>query len=575
MRKHSWVLLAACISLLTVAGLAAATPPDSDVLVTNGSPQTTFAQNKQNEPAVTVDPAHPQYAAAGSNDEIDLEACNAGNPATCPFTQGVGLSGIYLSSTSGNSWTQPTYSGWSARDCLGPAACTPHVGPIGTLPGYYENGLVADGDPALAFGPRRGTDGHYAWANGSRLYYANLTSNFATTKRDESFKGFEAIAVSRSDTYGTTWMDPVIASRQNSALFADKEAIWADNAEQTSPFFGNVYACFASFRSVGGPPEPIVFLRSTDGGTTWDRKQISASTNNQQTGGRQDCTIRTDSQGTVYVYWIGTDIRTRNTVFFQTRSSDGGVRFERPRVVVPDVLECGLLDPNTGRLSMDGVGGARAGSAPSVDIANGAPSGTDATDQIVITWCQGPTPSDTNPGPNETAPVWTSRNGGNSFQPAAVATTPADRPFFPAIGISPDGTDVYVTYTAFMEPWQHTTAAPRPAQGVVRHADVAASSGVIGPFADLNRGPIGDARGSSQNNQAAEFLGDYNYVVATRDFGLAVWNDVRGAADCPAEDAYRQSIADGSPGPRPAPNTQCPPTFGNSDIYGGSYTDPS
>jgi hypothetical protein len=238
-------------------------------------------------------------------------------------------------------------------------------------------------------------------------------------------------------------------------------------------------------------------------------------------------------------------------------------------------VECGLFDPNTGRFSMDGVGGARAGSAPSVDIANGAPSGTDATDQIVITWCQGPTPSDTDPGPNETAPVWTSRNGGGSFQPAAVATAPVDRPFFPAIGISPDGTDVYVTYTAFMEPWQHTTAAARHARGVVRHADVTASSGAIGPFADLNRGPIGDARGSSQNDQTAEFLGDYNYVVATRDFGLAVWNDVRGAADCPAEDTYRQSIADGSPGTRPAPNTQCAPTFGNSDIYGGSYNDPS
>src|SRR5205814_10643761 len=80
----------------------------------------------------------------------------------------------------------------------------------------------------------------------------------------------------------------------------------------------------------------------------------------------------------------------------------------------------------------------------------------------------------------------------------------------------------------------------------------------------------------SQNNLVGEFLGDYVYAVATRTYGAAVWNDTRNAADCPAIDAWRQALATGDTSvPRPAPQQQCPPTFGNSDIFGGSYPDPT
>ncbi len=96
-----------------------------------------------------------------------------------------------------------------------------------------------------------------------------------------------------------------------------------------------------------------------------------------------------------------------------------------------------------------------------------------------------------------------------------------------------------------------------------------------GAFSVLNRGAVGDPRGSSANALVDEFLGDYVYAYATNDSAVTVWNDTRNAADCPAIDAYRASLYTATPLPRPNVLGSCPATFGNSDIRGGSYADPS
>src|SRR6476620_7567824 len=129
--------LCAAMFALTVSPLAGAAP-GTDSMVTVGSNPSPFAQNKQNEPAMAIDANHPNIVVAAAQDNIDMEDCNAGADNTGPFTSGVGVSGVYFSFDSGNHWTQPAYTGLTGRDCLGPAACTAHTGPITTLPHYAE-----------------------------------------------------------------------------------------------------------------------------------------------------------------------------------------------------------------------------------------------------------------------------------------------------------------------------------------------------------------------------------------------------------------------------------------------------
>jgi hypothetical protein len=581
------LILAATLALAAIGVQPAHSAPAVDALVSVASPTNLHPRNAQNEPALAVSAIRTDVLAAGANDLVDMQPCSqeaSTQHAACSFplgtfNLGVGLTGVYFSFDRGHSWIQPTYSGLTAADCSPTVEpCVPHVGPIHTVPNYFENGLRSRSDPGVAFGPAPGPNG-FSWANGDRLYLSTLATNLTDTvmrNTGSSQNGFFGVTVSSIDNVTparianqANWSRPYFAAPH--AAFSsglDKEQIWADNAE-SSPFFGNVYVCYSDFHSFSGgnafPLKPMVST-SRDGGVTWKQHQVAPAIANAKQGAYDGCTVRTDSHGVVYVFFThfgGTSLAGFHSVI---KSLDGGQTWRQPQDVVAITDPCFHNDPVTGRCIIDGVAGARTDLAamPSIDIANGSPTGADATNEIVDAWVDG------RDGPDhERAFFAYSTNGAASFSTPTPISPPGDIASYAAPAISPDGTRVYVTSQSYSQPFQTTTANPRPEHGVLQTAAIGAG-GAPGTWTTEYTGPFGDARGSTQGRILYnEFLGDYVYTIATRDYGAGVWTDVRRTADCPAFDAWRQASVNAGTVvlPAPWPLGDCPAAFGNNDIF--------
>ena len=583
--KRTTVLLA---TLGTVVALLPMLPASAQTvsasLVSVGSPATITPPNHQNEPAVAVDANHPNVLIAGSNDYVDQPICPkdlmAVNGRCDAFATGAGLSGVYFSFDSGLTWTQPTYTGWTGRNCPPVSTCPGEFGPIRTLPWYYENGLISDGDPAVSIGPKPGQNG-FSWANGSRVYYANLTSAIGQGFPNRTFRGFEALAVSRLDDptpasvqLKSSWKPPVIINtRSSQTAFEDKEQIWADNAA-SSRYFGRVYVCAPQFRSVGQHlpgnfPAPLEVSVSRDGGSTWATKQVTrAGTEGRgpTLWGISGCTIRTTSDGVVYLFGqmfenpllVGLPTHSYHVMW---TSTDGGVSWSKMTTLWRTTDPCYFVDPIYGRCVMDGYAGARTdlSAAPSVDIANGAPTGADATNVIVDAWVDGTLNA-------ERVMVALNRNG--QWSTPAPVSPPGDRPIYAAPAISPAGGRAYIVYEAVSSPWRGADmTSPRPYHGVFLTATVPASG--AGSWSPLYVGPMGDIRASYPGHDIyQERIGDYVYAAATATYGVGLYIDASNAAVCPAVQAYRaSSLAAGARDlPSPYPPTDCPATFGNTDV---------
>jgi len=582
----------AVATVLALVGLVAFAGPAGAGSATNtevsvGSPHGHTPRNHQNEPVVAMDAHNPDVLVAGSNDYIDQQECPhdvATNAARCDdFTNGIGLTGLYFSFDRGKTWIQPTYTGWQARDCGTDTDCPGSLGPIGRIPWYYEAGLIDDGDPAIAIGPRP-ANGTFSWDNGSRVYYANLAANFPG--KTAIPRGFEAVAVSRLDNPTSTsvlqkssWKPPVVVTlQQSNTAFTDKEQVWADNAS-SSPFFGRAYVCYAEFRSNGrhNPGTEIAPLTvgvSTDGGDTWKTSQVQpadAGGHGQGGFGSSGCTIRTDSHGVAYLFAEEFENPSQSGLpthggHLMLKSYDGGAHWTKGQVLFRITDPCYFIDPLSSRCVLDGYTGARtdlAGS-PSVDIANGAPTGADATNLIVDAWADG---GDHLNGDN--ARVTWSKDGGNTWASSVSVSLAGDRPMYAAPAISPKGDRVYVVYEAVTSPWAgNDVSTPRPYHGVFLSAPV--GPGGPGAWVTQYNGPTADLRSSYPGHRfREERVGDYVYAAASRDYGVGLWIDVRNTEVCgPIQDWRAQSLAAGQPViPAPWPLADCPATWGNMDVW--------
>ncbi len=480
---------------------------------------TRFPQNKQNESPMAVNPVDPMNAITGANDEIEEPDCTPPSvgSSSCPFAPNTNVTGVYITKNGGATWSQQILH-WNAF------------------------GVVSDGDPAVAFGPKLDGSGRFSYTNGARAYFASLAGSPAFGPNQE------LLAVAHSDDGGTTWSPPVIATtRDNPVSFNDKVAIAVD-ANPSSPFFGTVYVSFTLFTGAGNfgesgtfSPEPIMISRSTDGGRTFGLpRKLTSSHNNASVGGRQGSTIRTSPDGTVYVFWD--DTLDKRSAILAARSIDGGVTFSRPFLVsfksdVPPVFPGASF---------------RVNSFPMADI--------DATGRIFVVW------ADYTNG-HSVVKRATSRDGGTTWTTATATDVPGRSAFYPAVATN--GDNVFIGFTAIDD--KPAGTAPGASQVHYDAYYTLSTNGGAG-FGSPVKISIAssDPDASTTNSLRAQFLGDYHGAAAGPDGAFwFTWTDTRNGSPCAAVDAWRAS---GFTTPKPNIYDSCPANFGNSDIFVGKVS---
>jgi hypothetical protein len=487
-----------------------------------------FSKNKQNEPAITMDPS-TGVLIAGANDEIGQPLCpGTSTPlaSPCPFKPGVSTSAYYRSTDRGASWAG------------------------GYLPGFDSIGKTSGGDPSLDYGPRLCIDGRFSYSCGTVIYYASLADPFPE-------KGGELGTVSRTEDDGRSWSNPVIAtSTSQPGRFVDHEWVAVDHTAGGS-HFGRVYLNWALYcnNCAGNGNVKLYVAHSDDEGQTWSNAvQVSAGNNNFSQGFRETGQMTVASDGTVEAFWTeNADSTKLPSLQVVATSTDGGNTFTAP-ITIAQVTDYPLTGTPFDAVDLfNRVPGmsARVDCYPH-------PASDPSSPRVYVVWCDFA-------GGHGVVKGAVSTNG-TSWTTFDVAKVSGRNAFFPAASVDPSGT-VNVTFDALTtppagNPWQtgvqvydnyFTQSAPG---GTSFGAPLRVSSASSNPD------------GSSYNNLMEQFIGDYIGIVSGPGKAFIVWTDSRNAATCAAVDTYRNQVYAGSKtAVAPNPDNVCARNFGNTDTY--------
>ncbi len=338
--------------------------------------------------------------------------------------------------------------------------------------------------------------------------------------------GSSVIAFYRSLDKGVSWEGPYTPDPPPGSAFEDKQFITVDRTG--GPYDGNLYCAWARFYD---GPNRIMFVRSTDGGVTFDDSvmigppQGSSACGTGYDAGQFALPI-VGADGSVHVFWMGSSldsgaICTAETMIKHRISTNGGVSFG-PELLVQEVTGYMMAAGSVNTYSMP-VG--------DVDISGGAHHGNMYLAFSTI----GP-----DGGLSDVDFIRSTDGGLNWSSPLQINDDPQtnlNSNFHPWMIVNEDGVIICVFYDERFDPNHYNfdlLAAYSFDGGVTWTSNHRISSASSSPGSakdvpseePIVEVPIKDQPALVMSPQAGK-LGEYIGVTAFHDKLNAVWTDTR------------------------------------------------